>query len=72
MNKYIVEYTENLTQRPLTDLDNFILIGPYEAESPKEAALKVEAVTGRENMAFRVTELLPDGQKGKVHLLDFM
>ena len=73
MAKYLVEYRENQTKKPLPELTDFIFIGQYEAETPQEAVLKVEAVTGRENIAFKVTEVLPDGQKAEqVHLIDFI
>lgn len=73
MKKFIVEYRENENKRPLVELKDFIFIGQYEAESAQEAALQAAGATGRENIAFRVTEVLENGEKATgVHLIDFI
>lgn len=39
MAKYLVEYRENQTKKPLPELTDFTFIGQYEAATPQEAVL---------------------------------
>ena len=63
MKKFLVEYRENYNNKPLAELRDFIFVLVTEAETPREAALKIVGYTGKEGIAFRVTELLPDGSR---------
>ena len=66
MSKYTVEYCKKKNGRPITDLQDFILIGQIEAESEQEAAVKAADRVGKDKV-IRVRE----SESDQTHTIDF-